>query len=76
MTTDEGDHRTTLEKATEAVRGVTETVQATSHSIAGAIDESRRPGRLLDQLVRLTRQAPLGSLAVAFLAGVVFGRRR
>jgi hypothetical protein len=76
MTTNGNDTRTVLDKATGAVHGVTETVQATSESIAGAIEADRRPGDLLDQLVRLTRQAPLGSLAVAFLFGLMFARRR
>jgi hypothetical protein len=76
MTSDESDSGRMLDKAAEAVRGATEAVQATSESIASAIDEGRRPGRALDQLTRLTRQAPLGSLAVAFLLGVMFARRR
>ena len=46
-----------LDKATEAVHDATEAVQATTQSIAGAIEEGRRPG-LLDQLARLTREAP------------------
>jgi hypothetical protein len=76
MTPDGSDLRTALHKATDAVHSATETVQTTTESIAGAIENSRQPGGFLDQLVTLTRKAPLGSLAVAFLAGVMFARRR
>ena len=76
MTSDGSDLRTVLDKATDAVHGATEAVQTTTESIAGAIEDSRRPGGIIDRLVTLTRQAPLGSLAVAFLAGVMFARWR
>jgi hypothetical protein len=65
-----------LDKATEAVRGATEAVQATTESIADAIQESRRSGGVLDQLARLTRAAPLRSLAIAFVFGLIAARRR
>jgi hypothetical protein len=61
MTT-ESDAPTMLDMATEAVHDATEAVQATTQSIAGAIEAGGRPGGLLDQLVRLTRDAPLPSL--------------
>lgn len=76
MTMDRNDPRTVVDKATEAVRDATGAVQATSESIASAINESRRPGDVLGQLTRLTRQGPLSSLAIAFVAGLIFGRRR
>jgi hypothetical protein len=76
MTTDAGDQPTAWAKATEAVRGATEAVQATSESVAAAIEAGRRPGRLLDHLSRLTCEAPFRSLAIAFLLGVMFSRRR
>ena len=76
MTTNGNEPRSVLDKATEAVLDVTEAVQTTSDSIAGAIEDSRRPGGMLNQLARLTREAPLGALAIAFLAGVMFARRR
>jgi hypothetical protein len=65
-----------LDKATEAVHDATEAVQATTQSIAGAIEAGRRPGGFLDQLGRLTRTAPLQSLALAFLVGFMVTRRR
>ena len=51
------DPRTILDKATDAVLDVTEAVQTTTDSIAGAIEDSRRPGGMLNQLARLTREA-------------------
>ena len=72
----ESDAPTMLDKATEAVHGATEAVQATTQSIAGAIEAGRRPGGFLDQLVRLTRKAPLESLAIAFLVGFMVTRHR
>ena len=70
------DSRSMLEKTTEAVNDASQTVQATAESVASAIEDSRRPGGVLDQLSRLTRKAPLRSLAVAFALGLVFARRR
>jgi hypothetical protein len=46
-----------LSKTTEAVRDAAEAVQATTHSIADAVEAGRRPGAPLDQLARLTRRA-------------------
>jgi hypothetical protein len=76
MNTRENDPPTGLYKAAEAVRGTTEVVQATSQSIAGAIEAGRRPSGLLDQLAKLTREMPLRSLGIAFLFGFMFSRRR
>lgn len=71
-----GDSRTVFDKATEAVNDVAETVQVTTDSIASAIESSRRPGGVLDQISRFTREAPLRSLAIAFVLGLVCARRR
>ena len=65
-----------LDKASEAVNDATAAVQATTESIANAIEDSRRPGGVLDQVSRFTREAPLRSLAIAFVVGVVFARRK
>jgi hypothetical protein len=69
MTTDGNDPRSVLDKATDAVLNVTESVQTTTDSIAGAIEDSRRSGGILNQLARFAREAPLGALAIAFLVG-------
>lgn len=70
------DPRTVLDKATEAVRGATETVQSTTESIAGAIEDSRQPGGILNHVSRVTREAPLRALALAAIAGWIIARRR
>lgn len=44
--------------------------------IGDAIDAGRRPGMPLSVLTNVVREAPLGSLIVAFLLGVALARRR
>ena len=67
-----------LDQAKEAVLAATDTVKATSQTIADAIDAGRKPGAPLDRLARWAREAPLHSVAVAFLLGALLGggRRR
>jgi hypothetical protein len=67
-----------LDKATDAVHSAAEAVQSTTASIVGAIEESKRPGGVLDQVTRITREAPLRALALAlaFLVGWIAARRR
>ena len=55
---------------------VLEGVQDTAHKIGDAVTNARRPGMPLDLLADGVRQAPLASLAVAFMLGVAFARRR
>ena len=74
--TGETDATIILNKVTETVHDATAAVEATSESIAGAIEANRRPGAFLQQLARLTRQAPLRSLGIAFVVGFVIARRR
>ena len=76
MVDDKHDPRTALEKTTDAVNVAAEAVRTTTESIATAINDSRRPGGMLDQLSRMTREAPLRSLAIAFVVGLIFARRR
>ena len=45
-------------------------------TLGEAIEKSRQPGMPLDVLSKLVREAPLGSLVVAFLCGVIVARRR
>ena len=40
------------------------------------VEAARKPGMPLGILSSITREAPLGSLMVAFLLGVAFARRR
>ena len=76
MVDDKHDPKTSLEKTTDAVNVAVEAVKTTTERVAAAIDDSRRPGGILDQLSRVTRGAPLRSLAIAFVAGLIFARRR
>jgi ElaB/YqjD/DUF883 family membrane-anchored ribosome-binding protein len=66
-----------LEQATEAVQAATQTVKETTQSVADAVEAGRRqPGAPLDRLARWAQEAPLHAVAVAFLVGVLLGRRR
>jgi hypothetical protein len=70
------DAPTKLAEATEAVRKTSEAVQTTSGSIQKAVEAGRRPSVRLDRLASLTREAPLQSLAIAFLLGFIVAQRR
>jgi hypothetical protein len=59
----------TIEKVSQAVKG-------TAQRVGNAIDAGRKPGMPLSILSNIAREAPLGSLLVAFLLGVAFARRR
>ncbi len=58
-----------IEKASEAVK-------VTVHRVGAAIDAGRQPGMPLSILSNIAREAPLGSLLVAFLLGIAVARRR
>lgn len=59
------DAKVRIDKAVDAIRGM-------SQDLAGEL--APRPG-LLDQLSAATRGAPIHSLAIAFLVGVILVRR-
>jgi hypothetical protein len=44
--------------------------------LSEVVDNARRPGKPLDTLAKVTREAPLASLFVAFVIGMAFARRR
>ena len=62
--------------AADAVTLAQDAITSTAHHIKEAIRTGKRPGMPLDQLANIARQAPLGSLLVAFLLGVAVSRRR
>ena len=61
--------KSTIAEAFEAVKG-------TVHRVGGAIEAGQKPGMPLSILSNIAREAPLGSLIIAFLLGVVVARRR
>jgi hypothetical protein len=63
------EQKSTIAEVSEAVKG-------TAHRIGDAIDAGKKPGMPLSILSNIAREAPLGSLLVAFLLGVAIARRR
>jgi hypothetical protein len=55
---------------------VSEAVKNTANRIGDAVEAGRKPGMPLSVLSNIAREAPLGSLLVAFLLGVAVARRR
>jgi hypothetical protein len=58
------------------VAEVWEAVKGTVNRVSGAIEAGRKPGMPLSVLSSVAREAPLGSLLIAFLLGVAVARRR
>ena len=61
--------RSTLDDVSDAVKGA-------ASRVSDAIESGRKPGMPLSVLSNIAREAPLGSLLVAFLLGVAVARRR
>jgi hypothetical protein len=61
--------KSTIEEVTDALKGA-------ASRVSGAIKTGRKPGMPLSILSNIAREAPLGSLLVAFLLGVAIARRR
>ncbi|MBR1148397.1 hypothetical protein [Bradyrhizobium sp. AUGA SZCCT0431] len=59
----------TFEEVSDAVKGA-------ASRVGDAIETGRKPGMPLSILSNIAREAPLGSLLVAFLLGVAVARRR
>lgn len=55
---------------------VSDVVKATVNRVNDAIEAGRKPGMPLSILSNVAREAPLGSLLVAFLLGIAVARRR
>jgi hypothetical protein len=60
----------------DTITDVKEAVKDTVHRVGHAIDAGKKPGMPLSVLANVAREAPLGSLLVAFLLGVAVARRR
>jgi len=63
------NRKSTIAEVSEAVKG-------TVNRVSGAIEAGRKPGMPLSILSNIAREAPLGSLLIAFLLGVAVARRR
>jgi hypothetical protein len=61
--------RSTVAEVSDAVVGATQTIR-------DAIEIGKKPGMPLSVLRNAAREAPLGSLLIAFLLGVAVARRR
>jgi plasmid stabilization system protein ParE len=59
-----------------AATRATDTLRAASQRVSEAIGSGRAPGMPVDTIARLVREAPLHSLTIAFLLGMVVARRR
>jgi hypothetical protein len=59
-----------------AIAEVSDAVKGAAHRVSDAIETGRKPGMPLAILSNIAREAPLGSLLVAFLLGVAVARRR
>jgi len=55
---------------------VSDSVSRAIHAIQDTIDTAKKPGMPLSILSNVAREAPLGSLLVAFVLGIAIGRRR
>ena len=58
------------------IAAVSKAVKGTVNRVGGAIEAGRKPGMPLSILRNIAREAPLGSLLIAFLLGVAIARRR
>ena len=68
-----------IDSATEVSRNFEEVSAALKVAVdrlRKAISNAEQPGQPIARLRAVTRQAPLQSLFIAFLLGVVLGRRR
>ena len=50
-------------------------LKAAAARVKATIDAARQPGMPLSVLSNIAREAPLGSLAIAFMIGIAVGRR-
>jgi len=55
---------------------VVDTVKGAAHRVSDTFEAGKKPGMPLSILANVAREAPLGSLLVAFLLGVAVARRR
>lgn len=56
-------------------RSATQKLSAAVKSLTDAFEGAKKPGMPLSILSNIAREAPLGSLLVAFVLGIAIGRR-
>ena len=59
-----------------AAASVYEALSRAGHTITETFDNAKKPGMPLSVLSNVAREAPLASLAAAFLLGIAIARRR
>lgn len=59
-----------------AIDDVSDAVKGAANRLGEAIEKGRKPGMPLSIISNIAREAPLGSLLVAFLLGIAVARRR
>jgi hypothetical protein len=59
-----------------AISEISEAVNGAVNRVRIAVEAGRKPGMPLSILSNITREAPLGSLLIAFLLGLTVARRR
>jgi hypothetical protein len=63
-------------KSKSTIADVSDALKGTISRVSGAIEAGRKPGMPLSILSHIAREAPLGSLLIAFLLGVAVAHRR
>jgi hypothetical protein len=58
------------------IADVSDAVKGTVNRVSDAIEAGKKPGMPLSVLSNIAREAPLGSLLIAFLLGIAVARRR
>jgi hypothetical protein len=59
-----------------AIAEISEALKETVNRVSVAIKAGRKPGMPLSILSNVAREAPIGSLLIAFLLGIAVARRR
>ncbi|KZD21343.1 hypothetical protein [Tardiphaga robiniae] len=65
-----------LDAAKDAVNAATEQVDKVGRHFKDKIEAAKQPETYLEMLKDITKAAPLGMLAIAFIGGMLFARRR
>ena len=65
-----------LPEPKSAISEISDAVNGAVNRVNSALEAGRKPGMPLSILSNITREAPLGSLLIAFLLGVAVARRR